>query len=123
MTVDEAQVRSSATAKAKGFREAFDTATDFRYQAALVAEKLALIHSEVSEALEVLRKAKSLEDLQKVWINPENGKVEGFGSELADTHIRLFDLEDMLGLSADENMSMKMLYNEGREYKHGGKTL
>lgn len=68
---------------------------------------LALIHSEVIEALEDFR---------------ENRRV-GFGEELADIIIRVLHLAAHLGIDIDEEVRGKMQRNQTRPYRHGGKTL
>ncbi len=67
---------------------------------------LALIHSEVSEALEADRK--------------------GYGSdkvaeELADVVIRVMDTAAAHGLNLADALFRKMAVNKGREYRHGGR--
>ena len=83
-----------------------------------IAAKLALIHSEVSEALEALRDG----DLA-LRIDLERGKPEGLESELADVLIRTLDLAEALGMDMGKTMSVKMAYNEGRPYKHGNRKI
>ncbi len=68
---------------------------------------LALIHSEVSEALEGYR----LDDR------------ENFAEELADVIIRVLDLTSGLGIDIDHEVQMKMQKNREREFRHGGKRL
>lgn len=48
-------------------------------------------------------------------------KPEGFGIELADAVIRIFDLAEALGIDLQTQIELKMNYNEGRPYKHGKK--
>jgi NTP pyrophosphatase (non-canonical NTP hydrolase) len=67
---------------------------------------LALIHSEVSEALEADRK----------------GNYENFVEELADVCIRVFDLCGAKDIDLETAISKKMQYNRTRSYKHGGKA-
>jgi NTP pyrophosphatase (non-canonical NTP hydrolase) len=91
-----------------------------------VLAKLALIHSEVSEALEVARDPSA--DLTHVW---EEGRVtrpdsplpkpEGFGVELADVVIRVFDLAGALGIDLAKCIERKHAYNASRPQRHGGK--
>lgn len=85
-----------------------------------IPTKLALIHSEVSEALEEYR-----EDRMKIWFHSveENNKPEGFGIELADTLIRILDLAEYLGIDMEECIGTKMRYNATRPYRHGGKKI
>jgi NTP pyrophosphatase (non-canonical NTP hydrolase) len=79
-----------------------------------VPEKIALIHSELSEALEEWRETGE----DKLYICPD-GKPEGFSIELADTVIRILDLCDALEIDLAEAIDIKMRYNETREAKHG----
>lgn len=69
--------------------------------------KLALIHSEVSEALEAYRE----ED------------ETGFAEELADVGIRLLDLAFGMGVDLEAEMRAKMDRNRQRGWKHGGKRV
>ena len=86
-----------------------------------VPVKLALIHSEVSEALEEYRK----DDItgREIYYNPGNLKPEGFGIELADVVIRVLDLAESLGINMEECLEVKMKYNDTRPYRHGGKRV
>ncbi|MBU9711089.1 MazG nucleotide pyrophosphohydrolase domain-containing protein [Evansella tamaricis] len=68
--------------------------------------KIALIHSEVSEALEADRK----------------GDKENFVEELADVCIRVFDLCGSQDIDLEKAILTKMEKNRGRSYKHGGKA-
>lgn len=75
-------------------------------------EILALIHSEISEALEALRHG-----------NPESEKIPGFccvAEELADTVIRIMDLAHARGYPVAGAILAKIEYNAEREHKHGG---
>lgn len=95
--------------------------------------KLALIHSEVSEALEDVRDRK----MDTVYVHKEMSnqltsapvdgfsppKPNGFLSEIADVMIRCGDLIGMLG-RRDEFVKVlreKMAYNKSRPFKHGRK--
>lgn len=69
---------------------------------------LALIHSEVSEALEEFRKAH---------------RIEHFGEELADVIIRVLDCTAGLGIDIDAAVRAKLEVNRTRGFKHGGKRV
>lgn len=92
-----------ATATEKGF---WDADVDVNF----ILSKLALVHSEVSETLEAVRKEKG-----------ERAVVE----EMADTIIRILDLyqgmydRGWVSSDMDEVMDAKMRYNTTRPQKHG----
>lgn len=89
-----------------------------------VLMKLALIHSEVSEALELAREPGFLPTA--TW---EIGRVlregdappkpEGFGIELADAIIRIMDLAASQGIDLEECIRRKHEYNKSRPIGHG----
>lgn len=75
--------------------------------------KVALVHSELSEAVEGYRKKGDEPDQHC----PEFSNVQ---IELADAVIRILDIGTGFGLgNMGEAILAKMDYNEGREYLHG----
>lgn len=80
-----------------------------------IGELLALVTSEVSEALEAAREG------QMDTVTDANGKPQGFYSELADCVIRIMDLFHAADRSLAVEIALKMAYNEKRSYRHGGK--
>ena len=74
-------------------------------------ERMALIHAEVSEALEALRNG-----------NPSSNKIIEFSSlveELADVVIRIMDYAFGNDLDIAGAVIAKIEYNKNREYMHG----
>jgi len=97
-------------AKEKGFWEDIE-ALDKDFNDALytnaITTRLALIQSEVSEAVESLRES----------------NIDNFFEELADICIRVFDLAGHFeeDLDLEDEILVKMLKNKKRPYKHGKK--
>lgn len=89
----------------------------------LIPEKIALIHSELSEALEEYRidPGESVDSLFERGAYYASGKPEGFCIELADAIIRILDLCGALGLDIEAAVNRKHHYNKSRPHRHGGK--
>lgn len=83
---------------------------------------LALIHSEVSEALEAYRDT-GTEHLNNIWYEASTGKPEGFITELADVFIRIADLCGEFDLDLEQALTEKMAHNKTRPYRHGNKVI
>lgn len=76
---------------------------------------LALVHSEISEAVEAIRAG-----------NPPDDKIPEFSgaeAECADAVIRLMDLAERYDWRLAEAIAAKSQYNITRLHKHGGKVL
>lgn len=107
-----------------------------------VGEDIALMHSELSEALEAYRDGLGV---NKVYVtepaaigmfagtklvpyNPDNPlhaklKPEGVPIELADVLIRVFDFCYRHGIDIQQALELKHAYNATRPHLHGGKKL
>ena len=79
---------------------------------------LALIHSEVSEALEDIRDGKPLHQLE---FEEGTGKPTGVPAELADIIIRVLDACGAWGINIEEAIRAKVVYNQTRPKLHGRK--
>ena len=92
MNFDEISIELHQTARSKGFYDRLDM-TDFNSQ----AKQLAMIHSEVTEVLEALRKEKG-----------EEAVVE----EIADILVRAFDFYEALYRANVVTSSLQQVFNE-----------
>jgi NTP pyrophosphatase (non-canonical NTP hydrolase) len=121
LTIRELVARAHGTAKVKGWWDAqrgADGTLDPDKTAATIPEKLCLIHSEVSEALECYRDP---EHAPAEAYFGDGGKPEGLPAELADVVIRCADLAGALGIDLDKAIRDKLAWNTARPQRHGGK--
>ena len=72
-------------------------------------EAIALIHTELSEAMQEWRKP------DRNW--------EAIAEEMADVVIRVADSAEDWGIDLEQAVIDKMAYNRTRPYKHGGKVV
>jgi NTP pyrophosphatase (non-canonical NTP hydrolase) len=86
-------------------------------------EAIALLHSEVSEALEAFRIWGLADGTAPLASEGPHGKPEGVGSEFADVLIRLVDYAARFDVDLDYEYERKMAYNRARPYRHGNKAL
>ena len=113
-------------------------------------ELMALIHSEVSEALEAYRDGDDINDIayeypdlyevvndsgetvkivgaqEEATLQTEDGEIVlgkpvGVASELADVIIRILDVAEGLNIPVTQALIEKHQYNQTRSYRHGGK--
>jgi len=107
MTLNELGKLANENAKAHGF---YDEPNP-------IPQQIALMHSELSEALECYRDGE-----MELTFN-DKGKPLGYPSELADVIIRIVDQAYELNIDLDKAVTAKMAYNATRPYKHGRKVL
>ena len=81
--------------KKKGFKTSWNN----------MPEKLILVVTELSEAMEAYR----------------HDDKKNFNEEIADTFIRLFDICGSIGINIEDEIEKKMEVNKQRPFKHGKK--
>ena len=125
MTLNELRDDAFAYAEKQGFHE----------KPINFAERLMLVVSELSEALEAHRKGEAFDPNARIeegeeLPNPESvGKsgdytlfIKGsIAEEFADAIIRISDLAGIYGIDLDWHVKAKMAYNKTRPFKHGKK--
>ena len=77
---------------------------------------IALIHCELSEAMEEYR-----DGMMYSNILTKDGKPKGIPIELADVIIRILDFCGYTKINIDAAITAKIKYNKTRPYRHGGK--
>jgi NTP pyrophosphatase (non-canonical NTP hydrolase) len=110
MTITELVAAAYANAKNKGFHDV----------AMNIPEKLMLVVSELSEALEELREGHPVHAVDYCQDDIAHGQPPlGFPIELADAVIRIADLCGALGIDLEAAIRMKHEFNLKRPRKHG----
>lgn len=110
MKISELVTKAYDLAKSKGFHDE-DAGITF-------GDRIALCHSELSEALEAYREYGDLCNHNDIGMKPE-----GVPSELADVVIRIADMCGVYGINLESAIGEKLAYNETRPHRHGKKKL
>lgn len=136
MKISELQERAYRQSADKGFHD--NEPTEGRALLSLNAERIALMHSELSEALEELRNGKAANRTYYVQGRGTGGdpyiapgipnpkflpKPEGVPSEMADVVIRVLDFCGANNINLEAMITEKLDYNATRANKHGGKKF
>lgn len=104
MKISELVEQAHKNAKEKGFYDNWNVNVHFDQERNnFIATELMLIVTEVSEAMEALRK----------------GDMENFAEELADIPLRVASLCGLLQVDLEQEIKQKMEKNKARGYMHG----
>jgi hypothetical protein len=115
--------------------QALDIAVRHGFKDASVGEDVALMHSELSEALEDHRNGCLPHELrydagpdrppsdERLDAEGKLRKPVGIPSEMADILIRVFHFCGKHGIDLDYAVAEKTAYNESRPFRHGNKKL
>lgn len=142
-TIQELQQRVGAVNAANGWRTTDESKLDPKARVNAQVARLALITTEVAEAIEEIRNGRdvgdtyfsggieysgaddedALEEWEPIDANGNARKPEGVASELADIVIRSLDAADAWGIDLMAAVELKLAYNATRGHRHGGKTL
>lgn len=106
MTITEMVAKAHGMAKEKGWWD----------EDRGIGEAIALMHSELSEALEEARKGHAP---NIVYYEKYSDKPEGVGVELADCIIRIADFCGRHDIDLEHIVAKKMAYNATRPHRHG----
>lgn len=108
--------------------EALRIAVEHGFKDATVGEEIALMHSELSEALEAYREGKKVNEVyyeHKTQLPgmPVAGAAKpcGIPSEMADVIIRVLHFCGKHEIDIEKAVIEKMKYNESRPFMHGKK--
>ena len=93
----------------------WESAGKEKQEIALLLSKIALVHSELSEMTEWIRKDRNKE-------SDHIPEITGVEEELADVLIRIFDFAGYLRVNLERAVMLKMNYNQNRQYMHGKKA-
>jgi NTP pyrophosphatase (non-canonical NTP hydrolase) len=139
-TISELQAIAYKQSADKGFHD--NEPVDPWGVLAMNSQRIALIHSELSEALEELRRVghsvsrnhytlpgvpgeyPSVQAAKSTHHGPGvNPKPEGVPSEMADVVIRVLDFCEANDIDLEAALIEKLAYNATRAHKHGGKSF
>jgi NTP pyrophosphatase (non-canonical NTP hydrolase) len=139
ITIEEMQKQVHNLAREKGWwpiRNVSESGFQYEYgekaksidvEKVNIPEKLILMVSEISEALEWYRNPEFeiTSEVLYTLCDPHNEfdpeKPDGMWIELADCIIRILDLAGAYNIDMEELVKLKHNYNKTRPYRHGGK--
>jgi NTP pyrophosphatase (non-canonical NTP hydrolase) len=118
MNLNDLRDEAFENAKKHGFHDDTDS-SDIKE----ILTSIALMHSELGEATEAVRKNRRTLCDPIHAMNTDEGfekcVKDTLEDELADTVIRILDFCGWQGIDIDSHVKAKMEYNKSRPYRHG----
>lgn len=118
-SLTDLKIAAYQTALSKGWYASDSAMPEDSYNSLRQASSIALMHSELSEALEEIRANLQVNEVYY----EDDGKPCGVPSELADVIIRILDFSGRWNIDIEKIVEEKMQYNSRRSYRHGNKVL
>ncbi|WP_136056317.1 hypothetical protein [Microbacterium sp. K24] len=138
-TIKELQQQIGEINAANGWRTTNEADLDAKARVNAQITRLALITTEVAEAIEEIRNGRdaderyytggvgdhsgSFSEREPLDANGAPRKPEGVPSELADIVIRALDAAGAWGIDLESVIEEKLAYNLTRGHRHGGKAV
>ena len=120
-TIRELQQQIGEINAANGWRTTNEAELDDKARVNAQITRLALITTEVAEAIEEIRNGRLADE--RYYTGGMGDQPEGVPSELADIVIRALDAAGAWGIDLESVIEEKLAFNVTRGHRHGGKAV